>query len=155
MPRINSGFLPAAILVVLGAAIAIASFNYSLGTVRHLGPGAVPAAMGILIAVFGLVLLFMREDAEPEPPMAEAPGGEGYSALRSLAVVSVAMLLWALLIERLGLVPATAALILASSFAVPGYRLGAALALSASVAALGYLVFIFALRLPIPAMVWN
>ncbi len=117
--------------------------DYPMGTAVRMGPGYFPTmvawctiVLGVLITVGGLAT-----DGEPvEPPH-----------LRSLLFVTAGVVLFGLLIDRAGLVIATAVLVVLARLAGPDYRQVKEIAaqyvvLTIAVAAL----FVWALKLPIP-----
>lgn len=47
-----------ALLTAVGAAFAVyAGAKYSIGTVVSMGPGMIPVSLGVLLAIFGLIIL--------------------------------------------------------------------------------------------------
>jgi hypothetical protein len=135
LAELVGGLLTAAIgvfAVAQGAA-------YTLGSLTRIGPGFFPAVVGAAMIVLGfaIVLEGLRADA---PPI-EKP------AILSLLAVLGGIAAFALLIERAGLVPAAAALVMISSLASPRPRLLPILALAAAVSAFSVLVFAVGLGL--------
>lgn len=112
---------------------------YSLGTLTRIGPGFFPAAVGAAMIVLGIVIVLEGRRADARP--IERP------AVLSLLSVLGGIAAFALLIERAGLVPAAAALIVISSLAAPRPRLLPILVLAAAVSAFSVLVFAVGLGL--------
>jgi hypothetical protein len=130
------------------AAIAVGGFaiweggSYPVGSARQMGPGYFPVSLGLLMLTLGAVLclegLRAPEPAEP-------------ADRRAFLAVIAGIAAFALLLGRLGLVPATFALVLVASAARPGSRPLATLLLAAAISGLALLLFRQLLGLPLPA----
>ncbi|MCL7999563.1 tripartite tricarboxylate transporter TctB family protein [Brucella sp. 21LCYQ03] len=135
----------AALLFATGAIIVIESLRYPLGTLRQLGPGAVPLAIGGMLSVFSILIGIKQRRSETQQPQISR---------RASVCVIAAMLIWAATVNFLGLVPATALLVVISCLGVSPVNPVRTLALSIAIPAIGYLVFILGFRLPIRAFGW-
>jgi hypothetical protein len=131
--------------VALGAyAIAEAS-QYPMGSLLRMGPGFFPCTIAAVIIILGLVLVANA--------LRRRPAGQAVDVrFRSVLAISAGIALFTLLLERAGLIPATAALILVSSLAAPHWRVRRTLLLALGVTALVYLIFILVLQVPVPAL---
>jgi hypothetical protein len=131
-----------ALLAAIGTFVAIyAVAQYDIGTLRRMGPGFFPALLGGVLAVLGLMI------AGP----AWARGAAAVQiAWKDAAAVLGAILVFAIGLERGGLVLVTAATVLIGSLAAPDRRIGWRLVLAATVTALSVLVFHFGLRMTVP-----
>jgi hypothetical protein len=67
-------------------------------------------------------------------------------------MIGLGIVIFALLLERAGLVPATLALVLVSSVADPQWRPRRAAILAAAMTALVYVIFVVLLRTAVPAV---
>jgi hypothetical protein len=144
-PSARQTLIGGCLAVVLGvAALAIAS-RYPLGSLLRMGPGLFPCLVAALIAALGLVLIIRALVSPSTAPSATI-------AWRSLLAIGLGIALFALLLERAGLVPATLALVLASSLAQPQWRPRRAAVLAVAVTALVYLLFVVALQIPVAAV---
>jgi len=124
------------------AAVAlIAARGYSLGSTGKMGPGYFPLLLGFVLLVLGGVLIVRSVvlTGEPLPRF----------HLRPLIVIAVAVTVFGLMVERLGLVVALLVLTVFSAFAGPQFRWreAAALAVALTVFCIG--VFVYALGLPL------
>ena len=52
----NKDYYGGALLVILGVSAAYAANSYNLGSLAHMGPGYFPFAIGVLIAICGVLL---------------------------------------------------------------------------------------------------
>ena len=119
-------------------AIVIAS-NYTLGTAARMGPGYFPRILGILMIVLGAII-GLRSLRANGPPL---PGWNW----RPVLVVLGSVVLFGLVVNRLGLVFSTILLILMSSAASTEFRPKEAAISGVLLAALVVGVFVFGLKL--------
>jgi hypothetical protein len=119
----------------------LAARGYSLGTAGKMGPGYFPLMLGGVLAVLGGLLIARSVvlDGEPLPRIHVVP----------LTVIALAVCLFGLLIEPLGLVVALAVLTVLSAWAGPQFRLTETVALTAVLIAFSIGVFVYALGLPL------
>jgi putative tricarboxylic transport membrane protein len=124
-----------------GAALFMAR-NYPVGTTLRMGPGYFPIVLGALLVLFGL--WFIAKGLRSEERI------EGGWSLRALIVLPLALVLFGVLVERAGFVPALAALIFGSAAAGPQFRLGEVALATVVLTGLCVVVFIWGLGLPYP-----
>ena len=125
----------------LGLFVAVyAATHYQLGSALRMGPGYFPTAVGALVAVLGLVLMLtsLRVKGPPIPRI----------HLRPILLIVVASIGYGYLLRPLGLVLATALLVVVSAAGGHEFRWREALLLAAVLALFSVLVFIYALGLP-------
>jgi putative tricarboxylic transport membrane protein len=133
-------------LLVLSIAICTGSLRLHVGTFRAPGAGLFPLVTGVVLGVFSiLILLEARRKAEEAIPF-WIPGGDIKAILLSFLII----LIYALILERLGFIASTIVFFLLISRFVSGHRWTTAFffAVVASVATYG--VFKFLLRSPLP-----
>jgi hypothetical protein len=134
------------VLIALGAFAAIhATINLNLGTVRHMGPGMFPMALGVLLAALGVLVLLpalFRSGSLPRPDV------------RPLLAVSASVLAFAFTIRTLGLAPAVACTALVAVLA--DNKLGpiGAVILAAALALVAVLIFVYGLGMPLQIVNW-
>jgi Tripartite tricarboxylate transporter TctB family len=119
----------------------VAAHKYSLGSAGRMGPGYFPLLLGIVLGGLGAVLIgrSLVLDGEPVPRL----------HVRPLAVIAVAVCLFGLAIEPLGLIATLAILIVLVAWAGPQFRAVETLALALVLIAFSVGVFVYALGLPI------
>ena len=129
-------------LIGVSAAAIVLARDYPFGTALRMGPGYFPIVLGGLLIVFGLYVLAtgLRR--------AEAMGG--FWSLRALVVLPLSLVLFGLLMEYAGFVPAMIVLIFASATASTEFRFVEVLLFSVGLTALSVAVFVWALGLPYP-----
>jgi hypothetical protein len=122
------------------AAIAIAA-NYTLGTAARMGPGYFPRMLGLLLIVLGAILA-ARSLRLTGPPL---PGWKWRPVLVTLGSV----VMFGLIVNRVGLVISTILLIVMASAASHEFRLRDAVISGIALAALAVGVFVIGLKLQI------
>jgi hypothetical protein len=132
--------------LITGALFAYGSLAYKLGSAMRMGPGYFPLALGLLLALIGLVIAARNARVEldqDEASLIEKP------CLRSLLLIGVAMLIFAFALQILGLIIATVALVVISGIAYRSFCWKEISALSTGLAAFASIVFSWALGLPL------
>ena len=94
-------------LIVTGAASVIIARNYAFGTSLRMGPGYFPSVLGGMLVLFGLYLVAsgLRSNEKIE----------GNWSLRALIMLPLSLVLFGLLMEYAGFVPALMVLIFGSA----------------------------------------
>ena len=129
-------------LIAIGGAAMFFARNYGFGTALRMGPGYFPIVLGGLLIVFGVYMLASC--------LRTAEKIAGSWSPRALIILPLSLVLFGLLIERAGFVPAMMVLIFGSATASSEFRFVEALLLSVSLTALSAAVFVWALGLPYP-----
>jgi len=137
--RAPKDFWSGAMFCIFAAVAIIAARNYSLGAAGKMGPGYFPLLLGGTLALLGLILIARSVvlDGEPLPALHVVP----------LAVIAVAVCLFGVLIEPLGLVIALTVLIVLSAWIGPQFRIKETIALAAVLVFFSIGVFVYALGL--------
>ena len=130
------------IWVGLGIAAVVIAQNYDFGTITRMGPGFVPTMIGILLIIFGLVAAWQGRKL-PKFPID--------IRFRAFACIMGGIIVWVILIDRVGFVPSTIALILISAQAERDMKLIESVLLAAAITLIGYLIFIRGIGIPIAA----
>lgn len=133
-------FYAGLLFIFFGAFAIVVARNYPMGTAGRMGAGYLPTLLGAILVVFGLILI----------PRAFWINGEKIQpwGLRPLIFVLGSVVIFALLVESLGLVVATLALILISSLGSWEFRLKEVFILYFILTALAVGIFVYGLRLP-------
>lgn len=119
--------------------------HYSLGELRRMGPGAFPSGLGVLVAIFGVLIMvpaFFRKGDVPVP------------AMRPLLTIIAGGLAFAFLIEPAGLVPATVALVFIVALAEQKQHWLRTAILAVALSIMAVTVFTKGLGIPVPAFRW-
>ncbi|WP_423465245.1 tripartite tricarboxylate transporter TctB family protein [Promicromonospora sp. MS192] len=150
--------------VVLGAAFAVGALGYELGDLLDMGPGYLPLALGLLLALLGVacvVKAYVAPDAPDAPaPDAAAPAADAADQpdprplagleWRPIAAISGAIVFFALTVDGLGVLPATFGAVLLAALARDGVSWRRTLVIAVGLTALCWVVFVLALQLRLP-----
>jgi Tripartite tricarboxylate transporter TctB family len=124
----------------IGAAAMAISTDYRMGTALHMGPGYFPTVLGMLLAVVGVA-----SAAQGLSVTGPAIGAVGW---RPAAAITGAVLVFAAIVDRFGLVPACVAAVLLASLATRPWRPVQTMAVAAILSAAAVGIFIYGLQLP-------
>jgi hypothetical protein len=130
-----------AIFMTVGIAGALLSRSYAMGTAIHMGPGFFPSVLSVLVFLLGaggLVRAMARRDG----------GGLPSWEFLDLGFLLAGVVLFAILIDRTGLVEAVAALIVLACYRRLRQRPVEVVALCAGLTAFSGAVFVEAFGLP-------
>jgi hypothetical protein len=132
-------------LIGTGAVSIIVARNYAFGTALRMGPGYFPSVLGGLLCLFGLYLVAAGLRRKEKI--------EGTWSLRALVVVPLALVLFGLLMEHAGFIPALVVLIFGSALAGKDFKFVEVLLLAIGLTAFSVVLFIWGLGLPYPLLV--
>ena len=140
----NKRFLSGLMFLGIGAVAIYMAQDYPIGTALRMGPGYFPIVLGGIIGLFGIWELIIGV-IKPDPV-------KGNWSLRALAVLPIAAVIFGILMEKAGFIPALLVLIFVSASAGDEFRLNevALLAVGLTVVCTG--VFIYGLGLPYPLL---
>lgn len=148
--QINSReLLSAALLMAIGIATAVAGSKYTIGSLARMGPGFFPVALGVLLVLLSLLMVFTPVSVEDR--LAEEQPAPEY---RAWACVILGVIAFIVLGSYGGLVPGTFGLVLISALGDQRNTLKNALALAAGVTVLAVLLFKLLLEMQIPLFTW-
>ena len=133
------------VMMAIGIFAVIFAQRYVMGLLQRMGPGYFPIVLGSLLAILGFFIAI---------PALFRQGTKIEIQWKSLLWVVASLLLFAGLLEKLGLIFATMISIFASTMAstLP-WRSRAILAVS--VAAITYLIFSYGLGMYLPTWPWS
>jgi hypothetical protein len=128
--------------VVIGCAFILMAQNYRLGDMHRMGPAMFPTLVGALLAALGLIIALRSFALDGAPvPRFEA---------RPIGVSILAIVLFGIALQWLGLIAAVAVLVLVGAYAARDVRPLENLALAAALVAFSVGVFVWLLGLPLP-----
>ncbi|MBK7717724.1 MAG: tripartite tricarboxylate transporter TctB family protein [Simplicispira sp.] len=138
------------LMISVGLFVALyASNHYQVGSATRMGPGYFPTMLGSILAVLGLViaLISLREAVHVVQPPPFTP--------RPFIAVIAAVALFALLIGRVGLVPATILMVIVTASGSNSFQLPRAVLLGVSLSVIAWLIFSLGLQMTLPAFAWG
>ena len=133
--------------LAVGVGFAWGATNYSFGSAARPGPAYFPFGLGILMAALGGLILFKSLVIEVE-------GGDriGGIAFKPLAIIVGSVVLFGLLLPRLGMFVSLPLLVLTTALAGDEFHWGEAIANAALLTAFSWFIFIWGLHLTIPLL---
>jgi hypothetical protein len=132
--------------IIFGVLYMVWSQEYQFGTAQRMGPGYFPSVLGGLLIFLGILVgipTFKTDAAESEV---------GHIGWRGLIVILGAVILYGVLLPRLGFVISMAVLVILSAMASREFTWKAAILSTFVLGAFSYLVFVKGLELQFP--VW-
>lgn len=140
--RAPKDFWSGVMFLCFAAVTLVAASGYSMGRGGRMGPGYFPALLGAVLAFLGLILVVrsLVSRGEPTPQIAWRP----------LVTLVGCVLLFASIIQPMGLVVALTVTTFLASLAGREWRFLEALSLSAGLTIAAVLIFVLGLRLPLP-----
>jgi hypothetical protein len=159
--RLSKDHYGGALLVALGVAGGVAGHGYDMGTLRQMGPGFFPVALGALMALVGIAVLATTPFVRVDGPAADAPAVAEHAHLagplvqwRGWTCIVAGVFAFAVLAAHGGLVPASFASVFIAALGdrKNGVRDAALLALVMTL--FGVAVFHFGLHLLLPLFAW-
>lgn len=96
------------IVIALGIVTSLHAWSYPIGSASHMGPGFFPMVLGVLLMVFGSLIIATAQD--PPPTIQKI-------CFRIVGMVTAAMVSFSVLLAASGLIPAIMASTLLSGLA--------------------------------------
>jgi len=112
---LSKDFLSGVMFIAFGLTALYFGRHLAVGTPVRMGPGYVPNMLGYILMVLGLIIAGIAVLKGSEP--VEAP------RLRPIAMVTIGVIVFGLLFERTGLLPALVALVLLASLGGSEFKL--------------------------------
>lgn len=137
-----------ALLVLLGAAVAWRGHSYGLGSLSSMGSGYFPTALGAILVALGIgVAALADRGASPRWP--------GRAAWRGGLLVLGAVLVFVVVGEHGGLLPATFGCVFVAALADSRNSLRDAALLAVAMSLVSVLLFHAALHVELPLLRWE
>ena len=140
--RSPKDFRAGLIFIAIGGGFVLLAQQYRLGDMHRMGPAMFPTLVGALLAALGLIVALrsFALDGAPVPRFDARPIG----------VSILAIVLFGIALQWLGLIAAVAVLVLVGAYAARDVRPLENLALAAVMIAFSVAVFVWLLGLPLP-----
>ncbi|SDW75113.1 tripartite tricarboxylate transporter TctB family protein [Roseicitreum antarcticum] len=143
-PSIARRALSGGVLLLIGVIMLAVAWDYPVGRLTQMGPGFIPRIIGFVICVLAIAIIAMDVTA---PTVARV----GKTHWRGLIFVSVGILIFAAFVDVVGLVPSMFLAVAVSMFADDDARPLSVVVYASLTTFGGWLLFLVALELPIPA----
>ena len=138
----NRDLLAGLMFIGVGVGAMFMARDYPFGSALRMGPGYFPSVLGGLV-IFGGIIVLIEGLLRPEPT------GRTWS-VRALIILPVATLVFGVLMETAGFVPAILALSILAALASPEFRWKEQFLLAAALCLGCVSLFIWGLGLPYP-----
>ena len=143
--RNNKRFLSGLMFIGIGALAMYIARDYPMGSALRMGPGYFPNVLSGVMVLFGIAML-AQGVMNPQRV-------EGNWSLRALAILPLSTVVFGVLMEHAGFLPALFVLIPMSAYAGTEFRLREVLALAVGLTGASWALFIWGLELPYPLFV--
>lgn len=139
--------LGGAALIAFGTFVSLYAYtHYAIGTVNEMGPGMMPAGLGVLLAALGAVILapaLLRAGVLPRLDW------------RPFLFVVLALSAFALAVDRIGLIPAIYALVFIAMLGDDNFRPVSSLLLATVLNLIVIGIFVYGLGMPFKLLTWD
>jgi hypothetical protein len=154
LSQFKKDYYAGGLMVLIGVSACAASVPYKIDSLARMGPGYFPFAIGVLMAITGLLIALSArsQDVPPEP----MPGHlNGMPDLRGAICIILSILAFIGFGQYLGLVPATFAIVFISAMGDRSNTVVKAAILAVAMSAIAAVVFWWALQLQMPLFKWG
>jgi hypothetical protein len=140
----NKDFWAGLVFAGTGALAMFISRDYPFGTTLRMGPGYFPRILGGILVLFGLYVMVrgLRSNEKMK----------GNWSIRALIVLPLSMVLFGVVMELAGFVPALAVLIFVSAASGGEFKFKEVLLLTLFLSVMSVAMFIWGLGLPYPVI---
>jgi hypothetical protein len=138
----NTDFWAGMMLIVIGAAALFIARDYRFGSALRMGPGFFPTILSVILIVFGVCITAVG--------LRSGEKIQGNLSLRAFILLPLSLILFGVLMDLAGFIPALAALIFVSAASGREFKSMEVLALTAVLTVASVALFIWGLGLPYP-----
>lgn len=140
--RANKDFWAGMMLIVIGAAAMFIARDYRFGSALRMGPGFFPTILGGILIAFGACIVAVG--------LRQGERIQGKVSLRALTLLPFSLILFGVLVERAGFVPALAALVFVAAASGREFKFVEVLVLTVILTVASLVLFIWGLGMPYP-----
>lgn len=140
--RKNKDFWGGLMLIGIGAAAIFIARDYRFGSALRMGPGFFPTILGGILIVFGIGVMVMGLRSNEKI--------EGNLSLRALVLLPLSLVLFGILMNLAGVIPALVVLVFVSAASGREFKLMEVLLLTVVLTMGAVALFIWGLGLPYP-----
>jgi hypothetical protein len=138
----NKDFLSGLMFIAIGLGAIFIARDYPIGSALRMGPGYFPVALGGILFLMGVYVMVQG--------LIKKERVAGNWSLRALIVLPTAIVVFGLLVETAGFVPALVALTFISALAGTEFKFVEVLLLAIGLAVGSAALFIYGLGMPYP-----
>ena len=140
--RNNRDFFAGLLYILTGTVAIYMALDYPFGSALRMGPGYFPRVLGGIMIAFGIAVMLMG--------MKNNEKIKGYWSIRALIVLPLSAVVFGILMEEAGFIPALAALIPAAAASGKEFKWLEVTLLSIGLIVISVCIFIWGLGLPYP-----
>ena len=150
--KIKKDYYAGGLMILLGLVAAIEGQNYTIGTLRQMGPGFFPVALGVLLIFLGLLIAgtSLGENVDGDDTILPEK-----LEWRGWFCILAGPALFIIFGKIGGLMPATFACVFISALGDRSTTLKSAAVLAAGVTVFGVVLFAYLLKMPMPVLKWG
>jgi putative tricarboxylic transport membrane protein len=138
----NKRFLSGLMFLGIGGVAIFIAQDYPMGSALRMGPGYFPIVLGGIMGLFGIYEMILG--------IMKADPVKGNWSIRALIILPLAAVIFGIMMENFGFVPALIALIFISAAASKEFKFLEVLLSAVVITAASVVVFIYGLGLPYP-----
>jgi hypothetical protein len=138
----NKRFLAGIMFLTVGAVSIYMAQDYPMGSALRMGPGYFPIVLGGIIGLFGIWELIIGV-LKPDPVA-------GNWSLRALIVLPISTVIFGIMMEQVGFIPALVTLVVTSAVASDEFKFKEVIPLAIGLTIMCTGIFIYGLGLPYP-----
>jgi hypothetical protein len=150
--RLRRDHFAGGLIVLVGMSAVFYGRLYEIGTLKHMGPGFFPVAVGVILTLLGIAIAFTAPRATAPIAKREEPSRWEW---RGWICILLGFVAFILLIKRGGMIPATTAIVMISAMAERDNKIVSALILALLMNLIVVVVFKWALQMPFPLFTWG
>jgi len=147
-------FYAGGLMLLIGLGVALKGLTYRGGTLMHMGPGFLPTALGVILALLGVAIALAAStqaetDDRDQRILPEHPQWWGWLCILAGPVLFIVFG------RYFGLIPGTFACVFVSALGDRTASLKNSLILAIVVTAFGVGLFSYFLQIPMPVLTWK
>lgn len=151
----NKDYYGGALMVLIGGSAAYAAQGYNIGSLAHMGPGYFPFAIGVLLALTGVLIALNAKKKGTGDDAALVGHKHEIPDFRGAACIILGTIAFYFCGEYLGLLPATFAIVFICALGDRSNSVMACFVLAMSMMIVAVLIFWWALQVQMPLVRWG
>ena len=149
---LKKDYFAGALMVLIGVGAVLEARHYSIGTLFHMGPGFFPIILGVTMTGIGLLIAGVAATAQPaDDDQLHMPNPQW----RAWACILAGPILFIILGNYGGMIPATFACVFVSALGDREATLKSSFLLAAGITIFGVLMFSYLLQVSLPMWRWG
>ena len=156
--RMSKDHFGGALMALIGACTAYASLGYNVGSPARMGPGFLPCAVGVLLAITGVLIVACARRPTQSGENDSKPAGHAKHGLpdtRGALCILLGVVSFIAFGSYLGLLPATFSIVLICALGDRNNTLREAVLLALGMCVVAAVVFHWALQIQLPMFQWG